>query len=200
MKVIEKNNGVIRIVANGGTVLEAHLSRFATLKNLGDAIRILDKNEADYIFRPSVFESYSIDGSVTPFANKTAQEWMTVLTTQIFEGEQPPTQSTDLTAIESKLDTLVARIEQLIEHFDQKPVQDSITVLTTDGNTPTNTKGYSLIFQGSGGTLGGEIMPNGYVYTPSSSLNNEVLGGVPYTIPTIADGSGFMRIILITIQ
>ena len=53
----------------------------------------------------------------------------------------------------------------------------------------------SLNFQGTGGTLNGITVQDGFIISFSASLRN-VLNGIDYTIPTAPDSSGNQRVLL----
>ena len=65
-----------------------------------------------------------------------------------------------------------------------------------DGSTPTPCKGYSIMFEGSGGALNGVTVPNGYISNKGASSSNYLLAE-SYTVPTVVDPvSGLARVVI----
>jgi len=54
------------------------------------------------------------------------------------------------------------------------------------GTTTAGVKGFSILFEGSGGTLNGVPVQSGYIKSVTPSLGNE-LGSEAYVVPNVAD-------------
>ncbi len=66
-----------------------------------------------------------------------------------------------------------------------------------DGSTPTPCKGFSIYFDGTGGTLDGVAVPDGYISSKTASASN-ILAAESYTVPTGLgiSGSGLIRVVI----
>lgn len=72
------------------------------------------------------------------------------------------------------------------------PVTPSIVEATVDGSTLGNKKSISLLFRGTGGTLGGVAVPDNSVFTFAPNGGNQTVSAIAYTVPT----AGEKRIII----
>ena len=54
---------------------------------------------------------------------------------------------------------------------------------------------FSIKFEGTGGTLDGVTVKNGYIAEYSTNGRNQVKS-IPYTVPTVADFEGFKRVLI----
>jgi hypothetical protein len=56
------------------------------------------------------------------------------------------------------------------------------------GNTVAGVKGVSILFEGTGGSLGGVAMNSGQIMTYDASMANTV-GSIAYVVPNVADAN-----------
>ncbi len=60
------------------------------------------------------------------------------------------------------------------------------------GNTPAGVQSVSIYFDGSGGTLDGMAVPDGYSEGWSPNKGDDTVSGIPYTPPT----GGNLRVVI----
>lgn len=87
---------------------------------------------------------------------------------------------------------LLGQIAQALGATPPGPVTPLIVNAVANGATVAGRKSVSLLFRGTGGTLGGVPVPDNSVFTFAPNGGNQSVGSIVYTVPT----TGEARIII----
>lgn len=84
------------------------------------------------------------------------------------------------------IEAAVQNIDATLSGNTETPSTVENTTSGGAGSTTAGVKGFSILFEGSGGTLGGVAVDSGYSTSKSATLGNE-LGSQAYVVPNVAD-------------
>jgi len=151
----------------------------ADTSNLDVALSTVAKN-ATLLLTNGLLTTIDADTSNLDVALSTISKEATLLLTNAL-----------LTTIDAVLDTIkldtadivtaTEAIETLLTGASRTP---SVATATIDGSTTAGVKGLSMWVRGTGGTIGGQAVPNGAKLSWNAGDNDDTIGAIAYTVPT----------------